>query len=81
MGDAADHVVSQDEKAMARFEEEQRRKRIAESYLGYDPRLPVTCLECSEEIPKDRLEAYPHTRRCQPCASDVERGYRDRWPQ
>lgn len=81
MADAGDHAVDQDEKAMARFEEEQRQKRIAESMRGYDPTLPVNCVDCSEIVPPERLEAYPHTRRCQPCASEVERGYRERWPQ
>lgn len=80
MGDAADQVVNEDEKAMARFEEEQRQRRIAESMRGYDPSLPVNCVECAEIIPKERLDAYPRTRRCQPCASEVERGYRARWP-
>ena len=64
---------------MALFEE-QRQRRIAESFREYDPSLPVNCVDCAEIIPKDRLEAYPRTQRCQPCASEVERGYRERWP-
>lgn len=81
MADAADHASAADEAAMARFEEQQRQARIAESMRGYDPALPVNCVDCGEDVPKARLEAYPHTRRCQPCASDVELGIRKRWPQ
>lgn len=81
MTDAADQVVKDDEKAMARFEEEQRQRRIAESMRGYDPARPVNCVECAEVIPLERLAAYPHTRRCQPCASEVELSGRNRWPQ
>lgn len=73
MADAADLAAAQDEAAMARFEEQQRQKRIAESMRGYDPSLPVNCLDCGDDIPRARLDAYPHTRRCQPCASEVER--------
>ncbi len=72
MGDAADQVTADDERAMALFEKEQCQARIAESMRGYDPSLPINCLECAEIIPEDRLKAYPRTRRCQPCASDVE---------
>ena len=80
MADAADQAAAHDEKAMALFEE-QRRARIAESMRGYDPSLPVNCVDCGEDVPPARLQAYPHTRRCQPCASEVERGYRERAPR
>lgn len=76
MADAADKATADEERAMALFEE-QRQARIAESMRGYDPSLPINCVDCSEIVPVERLEAYPRTRRCQPCASDVERRYRD----
>ncbi|MGH8040347.1 MAG: TraR/DksA C4-type zinc finger protein [Stenotrophomonas sp.] len=30
-------------------------------------------MDCSEPIPSERLQAVPRTRRCQPCAGEVER--------
>lgn len=75
MADAADIAAQQDEKAMALFEE-QRQARIAASFRLYDPSLPINCVDCGEIVPEARLQAYPRTRRCQPCASDVERRYR-----
>ena len=80
MADAADKAAEDQERAQALFDEEQRRARIAESMRGYDPSLPVNCLDCSEIIPPERLAAKPHTRRCVGCAEDVERDYRARWP-
>lgn len=79
MADAADKAAEDQERATALFEQ-QRRDRIAQSMRGYDPSLPVNCVDCSEIVPPERLEAYPHTRRCVGCAADVERGYRARWP-
>lgn len=79
MADAADQATADQERAMALFDE-QRRARIAQSMRGYDPGLPVNCVDCGEIVPPARLEAYPRTRRCQPCAAEVERGYRERWP-
>ncbi len=73
MADAADIAAAPGEAAMARFEEEQRQRRIAESMRPYDHSLPVNCVDCGEIVPQARLQAYPRTRRCQPCASDVER--------
>lgn len=73
MADAADIAAAPGEAAMARFEEEQRQRRIAESMRPFDHNLPVNCVDCGEIVPSDRLKAYPRTRRCQPCASDVER--------
>lgn len=81
MPDAADKATADDERAMARFEEEQRQRRIAESMRGYDPSLPVNCVDCGEIVSSERLEAYPHTRRCTPCAADVEASYRRDVPQ
>lgn len=75
MGDAADQVTSDEERAMALFEEGQRKARIAESMRPYDPSEPINCVDCSEIVPVERLLAYPRTRRCQPCASDVELRY------
>lgn len=31
------------------------------------------CIECGERIPPLRLQLNPNTRRCTPCASDIER--------
>ena len=80
MADAADKAAEDQERAHALFDEEQRRARIAESMRGYDPSVPVDCMDCGVIVPQARLEAYPRTRRCQPCASKVERDYRARWP-
>ena len=71
MADAADKAAADDERAMALFEE-QRQARIAESMRGYDPSLPINCVDCSEIVPVERLVAYPRTRRCTSCASEVE---------
>ena len=79
MADAADKAAEDQERAQALFDEEQRRARIAESMRGYDPGVPVDCMDCGVIVPAARLEAYPRTRRCQPCACKVERDYRERW--
>lgn len=47
---------------------------------GFDPALPVHCVDCGEEVDPERLEAKPHTRRCVGCAADVERSYRRQVP-
>lgn len=72
MADAADQVTTDDERAMAKFEEEQRLARIAASMRVYDASVPLNCVECAEIIPPERLKAYPRTARCVDCASDVE---------
>lgn len=82
MPDYADHATEAEqrerEEALAAHEAEQaRQRRIAESMRPYDPSLPVNCVECGEEIPAERLKNYPHTRRCTPCASDIE--VRNKW--
>ena len=79
MGDAADNAGEIDERAMAKLEEQlqaERQRRIAMSMHGYDPSKPVNCTDCGEIVSQRRLEAYPHTRRCTKCASEVERSYR-----
>lgn len=58
--------------------EADRRRRIAESMRGYDPTLPVNCVDCGEIVPEARLKAYPHTRRCVDCSADIERTLRER---
>lgn len=76
MIDAADKVNLDDERAMALFEQEQQRRRVAESMRPHDPEAPVDCIDCGEPVSRDRLEAYPRTRRCVACAAEVERSYR-----
>lgn len=83
MADAADMVAAMDARQMQQMEEAlraDRERRIAESMRGYDPSLPVNCVECGEPVPPERIEAYPYTRRCVDCASEVERRYRDGVP-
>lgn len=36
------------------------------------PTHPVDCVDCGERIPPLRLQLNPRTRRCTPCASDIE---------
>lgn len=76
MADQADAVVANEDRAMELFEADLRQRRIAESMRGYDPNAEINCVDCSELVPRERLQAYPHTRRCTRCASDVESGYR-----
>lgn len=61
---------------MALFEE-RRQARIAASFEVHDPSVPINCVDCGEIVTEERLNAYPRTRRCTPCAADVERRYRD----
>jgi RNA polymerase-binding transcription factor DksA len=44
---------------------------------GYDPAAPINCIECGELVSTERLKLRPHTRRCLPCAADVERYRRE----
>lgn len=76
MADAADMASDAEERAMAQFEAQ--RARIAESLRGYDPSLPVHCVDCGEIVPPARLAAFPRTRRCLGCAAEVERHYVER---
>lgn len=77
MADDADLATVNEERAMAIFET-RRRELIADSLRGYDPTLPVQCVDCGEDVPEARLRACPRTRRCVDCAADVERDYRER---
>lgn len=76
MIDAADKAASDDERAMALFEEQMRRRRIADSMRPYDPTQPIDCVECGEPVSVERQRAYPHTRRCVRCAAEAEALYR-----
>ena len=78
MADDADRTTDREEAAMARFEEQQRQARIAESLRPFDPGQPIHCVDCGEEVPAARLHAYPRTRRCVDCAAEVERHFRER---
>lgn len=77
MADAADQVTSDAERAMARFEEEQRLKRIAESHRVRDPSAARNCTEpnCDLPIEPGRLKALPFTGRCARCAIAAEKRY------
>lgn len=76
MADDADRAADADERAMAQFQAQQA--RLVESLQGYDPRLPVQCVDCGEDVPEARLRAFPRTRRCVDCAAEVERQHRER---
>lgn len=78
MADDADRTTDREEAAMARFEEQQRQARIAESLRPFDPKQPIHCVDCGEVISPKRLAAYPRTRRCVDCAAEVERQYKER---
>lgn len=88
MPDTIDRVTDAEARARERFEEdmarlreeEARQARIAESLRGYDPEAPVNCVDCGEIVSAERLRLQPHTRRCVPCAADVERAYRREVP-
>lgn len=75
MADDADIAAARDEQAMARFEEQQRQRRMTEGMRPFDPSRQVHCVDCGEVVPPARLAAYPRTRRCQPCAAEVERAW------
>lgn len=78
MADDADRAADREEAAMAQFEEQQRQARIVESRRVFDPSMPVHCVDCGERIHKQRLAAFPRTRRCVDCAAEVERAYQER---
>lgn len=73
MADAADKVVADDERAMAQLEEQLRLQRVKESFMQFDPSKPVHCIDCAEPVSTERLRAFPHTRRCIGCATEIER--------
>lgn len=82
MPDAADIVTEQDARAVEQFLAERRREQlIAESMRGFDPTLPLYCDDCGEQIPPERLAAYPKANRCTPCSAAKEAAYRARWPK
>lgn len=66
MIDAADRANSDEARAWELFEASRPR---------LDGAAPAErdCLDCGEPIPSERLQAVPLTRRCQPCAGEVER--------
>ncbi|WP_411832310.1 TraR/DksA C4-type zinc finger protein [Pseudoxanthomonas mexicana] len=72
MIDAADKVVQDDERAMELFLQSRQRHQAAPDAWAQRSD-EIHCLDCGEVIPPARLVAMPHTKRCQPCASDVER--------
>ena len=85
MTDVIDAVGEQEARAREQFEAEQarqreREQRIAESMRGHDPTLPLYCDDCGEQIPAERLAAYPRASRCTPCATAKEAELRARWP-
>lgn len=77
MADDADHATALSEREREHAldvhrSEQARLARVAESFKGYDPTVPIDCLECGDPVPLERSERYPHTRRCTACASDLE---------
>jgi DnaK suppressor protein len=66
MIDAADRAAANDERAMELFQ----RKRTMQT--GEPPTMEINCVDCGEIIPPARLVAMPRTKRCMPCASEVE---------
>lgn len=77
MGDAADKVSADDERAMQLFEEQQQRRRIAESMKEAPyPEQPRPCFDCGIEIDAKRRAANPRTHRCTDCATIVELEWR-----
>lgn len=86
MSDVIDSVGEQEARARERFEAEQaaqreREARIAESMRGFDPTLPLYCDDCGEQIPPERLAAYPRANRCTPCSAAKEAEFRAKWPK
>ena len=86
MSDVVDDVNEQQARALERFEaaqavQREREQRIAESMRGFDPTIPLYCDDCGEQIPPERLAAYPKANRCTPCSAKKEAEYRARWPQ
>lgn len=78
MGDAGDQVVSDDERAMALFEADQQRRRIAESRNPYVFNPTRKCCECGNQIPLARLKALPTVGNCADCARALEEKNRSR---
>lgn len=72
MIDAADKVVQDEERAMELFQQSRQRYQAPDSAWARRSD-EIHCVDCGESIPPERLAAMPHTKRCRPCASDVER--------
>ena len=76
MHDGADKAAADEARAWELFEADrkERDERYAAERARVFARVQVMhCLECGEEIPRERQLALPHTRRCARCAADVER--------
>jgi len=64
--DAADRAAADEARAWELFQHSRPPlDSVAPAHLD--------CVDCGEPIPPQRLQAMPRTRRCQPCASEVER--------
>lgn len=77
MADFADRASDQTERdredaLRAHQAEQERQARYAARLRGFDPSKPLQCVDCGEDIPPQRLDHNPHTRRCTQCASDIE---------
>lgn len=68
MIDSADKAAADEERAMEQFLKQRQ-------HLAEPTEIPeaVNCVDCGEDIPEARLKAMPRTKRCAPCAADVER--------
>lgn len=77
MADDADRAAEADEQAMARFEAEQRERRIAESFRGFDRDAPRSCGGCDGQIEPERTRLLITTRLCAACAREAERQLRE----
>ena len=72
MSDAADKAAEADERAMEQFLQKRQHRHAVPDAEQPDPDA-VNCVDCGDDIPQARLKAMPRTRRCAPCAADVER--------
>lgn len=78
MQDDADKAAEGEARSWAAFDAQRQqreeyqaqRRQAVEASEGL-----MNCIECGEEIPRQRQLALPHTRRCVACASDVERAW------
>lgn len=76
MPDDADNLGRTDERAWSNFELQLRAHRAYEAQCRSQvesTEVLMNCLDCGEDIPRERQLALPHTRRCVSCAADVER--------
>lgn len=64
--DAADRAAADEARAWEVFQQ----GRAQQEAIAPEHR---DCLDCGEPIPSQRLRTVPRTRRCQPCAREVER--------